>query len=97
MLYWRHVVVKTLLDGFITGGWICPRGQLCRYYFYMMFYYFYSQTDFLVLRPAGATHCTGQGEIWQGGSLLPAKFHLDRFSGGVYGPQNLKYEIFRYN
>ena len=42
--------------------------------------------DFWVFRPAGATCWTDQGEIW----LLPTKFHLDRFRGGVYGPQNWK-------
>jgi len=50
-----------------------PEGQLCRY------------SDFGVFRPAGATRCTDQGQIWQ---LLLAKFDLDRFRGGVYGPQN---------
>ena len=35
-------------------------GQLC-------WYCFYSQSDFSVFRPAGATHCTDQGEICQGG------------------------------
>ena len=29
-------------------------------------YCFYSRADFSVFRPAGATSCTDQGEIWQG-------------------------------
>jgi len=33
-----------------------PEEQLCRYCFY-------SRADFWVLRPAGATRCTDQGEI----------------------------------
>ena len=36
--------------------------------------------DFRVFRPAGATRCTDQGQIWQGGVALPAKFHFDRCS-----------------
>jgi len=38
---------------------------------------------FLGFRPAGATRCTDQSEIWQGGAdrLLSAKFHLDRLRG----------------
>ena len=50
--------------------------------------------DFWVFRPAGATRCPDQGEILHGGadigSLLHAKFHLDRSRGGVYGPKNWK-------
>ena len=41
-------------------GRICRR-QLCRYCFY-------SRADFWVFRPAGATRCTDQGEIWHGGA-----------------------------
>ena len=37
-----------------------PEGQLCRYFVY-------SRADFEVFRPAGATRCTDQGQIWQGG------------------------------
>jgi len=62
-----------------------PEGQLCRHCFY-------SRADFRIFRPAGATRCTDQGEIWHGertiGPLIRAKFHLDRSRGGVYGPQN---------
>jgi len=45
--------------------------QACRYLVY-------SEVDFEVFRPAGATRCTDGGEIWHGGSLLRAKFHLHR-------------------
>ena len=38
-----------------------PEGQLNRYCFY-------SRADFRVFRPAGATRCTDQGEIWHGGA-----------------------------
>jgi len=34
--------------------------QTCRYFVY-------SEADFEVFRPAGATHCTDGGEIWHGG------------------------------
>ena len=58
-----------------------PEGQLCRYCF--------THEPILGFSPrrGGATRCTDQGEIWQVvGPLLPAKFHFDRFRGGVYGP-----------
>ena len=47
--------------------------QTCRYLIY-------SEADFEVFRPAGATRCTDGGEIWHGGGdrfgpLLHAKFH----------------------
>ena len=47
------------LSVLITGR-ICRR-QLCRYCFY-------SRADFEVFRPARATRCTDQGQIWQGGA-----------------------------
>jgi len=46
--------------------------------------------DFWVFRPAGATRCTDQGEIWQGGAdrrSLP-NITLIGSGVGVYGPQN---------
>jgi len=45
---------------------------------------------FFFFCPAGATRWTDQGEIWQGGPLLPAKFHLDRLGVWVYGTQNFE-------
>jgi len=43
--------------------------QACRYLIY-------SEADFEVFRPAGATRCTDWGEIWRGGGpLLHDKFH----------------------
>jgi len=36
-------------------------------------------------RLAEVTRCTDQGEIWQGGAALPAKFHLDRQIGSGGG------------
>jgi len=38
-----------------------PEGQLCQYFVY-------SRADFEVFHPAGATRCTDQGQIWQGGA-----------------------------
>jgi len=57
----------------------------------------YSEGDFEVFRPAGATRCTDGGvkfgEIWRGGvdfgPLLRAKFHSHRCNDkGIYDPQN---------
>jgi len=55
-------------------------------------YLIYSEADFEVFRPAGATRCTDGGEIWHGGyrrgfRALRAKFHPHRCNKGV-GPQN---------
>jgi len=57
-----------------------PEGRYC----------FYSRADFRVFRPAGATCCTDQGEIWHRGADLRAKFHLDRSRGGGLRPPKLK-------
>jgi len=61
----------------ITGG--IARSTIC-------LYLIYSEADFEVFRPAGATRCTDCGEIWHGGgavrgpedALLRAKFHPNR-------------------
>jgi len=53
------VFVVVIIAIIIITGRICRR-QLCRYCFY-------SRAGFGVFCPAGATHCTDQGEIWQGG------------------------------
>jgi len=58
--------------------------QACRYLVY-------SEADFEVFRPAGATRCTDEGEIWRGGPLLQAKFHPHRFNFKDVGPQKLKF------
>jgi len=88
-----HLSRVQLLVQLITGR-ICRR-QLCRYCFY-------SRPIFGFFRPAGATRCTDQGEIWQGGAdrrfAPPAKFHLDRFRGGGLRPPKLKkLEFYQYN
>ena len=65
--------------------------QTCRYLVY-------SEADFEVFRPAGATRCTDGGEIWHGGGdqrsphgpLLHAKFHPHLCNGKGVGPQKLK-------
>jgi len=47
-------------------------------------YLIYSEADFEVLRPAGATRCYNEGAIWRGGdrrSPPHAKFHPHRFNG----------------
>jgi len=61
---------KTLIKrSFVTGS--IARSATHRYLSY-------SEADFEVFRPAGATHCTDGGEIWHGGGtfgpLLHAKF-----------------------
>ena len=52
--------------------------QACRYWIY-------SEADFEVFRPAGATRCTDGGEIWH------AKFHPHRCNDKGVGPQKLKF------
>jgi len=52
----------------------------------------YSRAGFGVFRPAGATRCTDQSEIWQRGAVrssLP-NFTLIGSEVWVYGPQNVK-------
>jgi len=55
-------------------------------------YLVYSEADFEVFRPAGATGCTNGGEIWhRGGALGPllhAKFHPHRCNDNGVGPKN---------
>ena len=62
--------------------------QICRYLVY-------SEADFEVSRPAGATRCTDGGEIWQGGgdprSPPRAKFHPHRCNDKGVGPPKLKF------
>ena len=58
--------------------------QTCRYFVY-------SEADFEVFRPAGATRCTDGGEIWHGGPLLHAKFHPHRCNDKGVGTQNLNF------
>jgi len=68
----------------IITGRICRR-QICRYCFY-------SRAYFGFFRPAGATRCPDQGQIWHGGadrSSVP-NFTLIGSGVGVYGPQNWK-------
>jgi len=51
----------------------------------------YSEADFEVFRPAGATRCTDGGETWHGGALLRAKFHHHRCNDKGIGPPKLKF------
>ena len=55
----------------------------------------YSEADFEVSRPAGATRCTDGGEIWHGGgnlrSLFHAKFHSHWCNDKGIGPPILKF------
>ena len=71
---------------FITGS--MRAAQACRYLIY-------SEADFEVSRPEGASRCTDGGEIWLGGgdrsSLLCAKFHPHRCNDKGVGPQKLKF------
>ena len=53
----------------------------------------YSEGDFEVFRPGGATRCTDWDEIWHGGvdgPLLHAKFHPHRCNDKGIGPLKLK-------
>ena len=50
--------------------------QICRYLVY-------SEADFEVSRPAGATRCTDGGEIWHGGVGPPKLKFLLRFDRNV--------------
>ena len=54
-------------------------------------YLSYSDADFEVFRPTGATRCTYGGEIWHGGNFLRAKIHRDRYNGKGIGPPKLKF------
>ena len=55
-------------------------------------YLSYSQADFEVFRPTGATRCTNGGEIWPGeGPLLHAKFHPDWCNDKGIGPPNCNF------
>ena len=47
-------------------------------------YLIYSEADFEVFRPAGATRCTDWGEIWRGGGDR-------RCNNKGVGPQKLKF------
>ena len=64
--------------------------QTCRYLVY-------SEADFVVFRPAGATRCTDGGEIWHGvpsyvfGPLLRARFHPHWCNDKGVGPPKLKF------
>ena len=51
----RALIVKTLLPAALRAA------QICRYLVY-------SEADFEVFRPAGATRCTDGGEIGHGGA-----------------------------
>jgi len=64
--------------------------QACRYLIY-------SEADFEVFRPAGATHCTDGGEIWHGGgdlwSLSPCRISPHRWNDKGVGPPKLKFVL----
>jgi len=53
----QQISIKIVVS-LITGSIV--RSATCRYLIY-------SEADFEVFRPAGATRCTGWGEIWHGG------------------------------
>jgi len=66
----------------------------CRHYIFTgsiaRRYLIYSEADFEVFHPAGATRCTDGGEIWHEGGLR-AKFHPNRCNGKGIGPPKLKF------
>ena len=53
-------------------------------------YLIYSEADFEVFRPLGATPCTDGGEIWHGGGDR-AKFHHHQCNNKGVGPPKLKF------
>jgi len=53
-------------------------------------YLVYSEADFEVFRPAGATRCTDGGEIWHGGGDQRTKFHPHPCNDKGVGPPKLK-------
>jgi len=61
-------------------------------------YLSYSEADFEVFRPAGATRCTDGGEIWHGGGDRPLRspppYHISLPSVQRYGYRTPKTEIF---
>jgi len=58
-------------------------------------YLIYSEADFEVFRPIGATRCADGGEIWHGGGDR-AKFHPNRCNDKGVGPPKLKF-LLRYD
>jgi len=75
--HWHHVV--NTIEPSICGGNVV----ICQTYFDRLLlaalhatqtcrYLIYSEADFEVFRPAGATRCTGGGEIWRGGGSVPS-------------------------
>ena len=53
-------------------------------------YLVYSEADFEVFRPVGATRCTDWGEIWHD---LLAKFHPHRCNDKGVRPQKVKFVL----
>jgi len=58
---------------------LLPAAHICRYFVY-------SEADFEVFRPTGATRCTDGGEIWHRGG--DPHFHPHRCNDKGVGPQN---------
>ena len=71
---WFHVKTKLLPAAL-------REAQICRYLVY-------SEADFEVFGPAGATRCTDGGEVWYGAR---AKFHPHRCNDKGVGPPKLKF------
>jgi len=82
-LFEAHLTNNMDCECIVTGS--IARSANCRYLIY-------SDADFEVFRPAGATRCTDGGEIWHGGGpLLRAKFHAHRCNDKGVGHQKLKF------
>jgi len=75
----QQFTISTMLKTVITGG---IASSACRRYLV------YSEADFEVFRPAGATRCSDGGKIWP---LLRAKFDPHRCNDKSVGPQKLNF------
>jgi len=54
-------------------------------------YLIYSEANFEVFCPTGATRCTDGGEIWHGGGDQSAKFHPHRCNRKGVRPQKMEF------
>ena len=92
-LLWRHRNYRYYYYYYYRQD--LPEGQLCRYFVY-------SRADFGIFRPAGATCCTDQGQIWQRWADLRSAPLCQIWPWSVQGwgftaPKLKKFEFYQYN